>query len=126
MIVNDAIEGFYDKQVLAKNIADNLKTANVKIPHFYITFKIHKRDIPGQLVVSSIDCHASKLSKFVDQYLQPHAKDTYVKNVYVKNTSMRHFFVKNTTYFIRKIKNIKGTSQDSILVTLYRCKSTLH
>ena len=73
-IVNDLIEMFYRQQVLAKNIADNLKPTNLIIPHFRTTPKVHKRDIPGQPVVSSFDCHTSKLSKFVDHYLQPHEK----------------------------------------------------
>ena len=45
-IVNDVIGTFHRQQVLAKNIADNLKTTNVKTPHFYKTRKVHKRDIP--------------------------------------------------------------------------------
>ena len=69
-IVIDTIETIHGRQVLAKNIA-NLKTTFVKTPRFYITPKVHKKDIPGRPVVSSIDCHTSKLSKFVDHYLQP-------------------------------------------------------
>ena len=42
-IVNDTIETFHFQQVLARNIADNLKTTNVKTPHFYITPKVHKK-----------------------------------------------------------------------------------
>ena len=30
--------------------------------------------IPGRPVVSSVECHTSKISKFVDHYLQPHTK----------------------------------------------------
>ena len=73
-IVNFTIEMFHRQQVLAKNIADNLKTTNVKTPHFYRTPKAHKKDIPGRPVVSSIDCHTIKLSIFVDHYLQPKQK----------------------------------------------------
>ena len=65
-IVNDTIEKFHRQHVLTKNITDNLKTTNVKTPHFYIAPKVCKKDIPGRPVVSSIDCHTSKLSKFVD------------------------------------------------------------
>ena len=36
-IVNDAIETFHCQQILPKNIADKLKTTNVKTPLFYIT-----------------------------------------------------------------------------------------
>ena len=91
--------------VLAKNIADNLKTTNVKTPHFYITPKVHKKDAPGWSVVSSIDCHTSKFSKFVDHYLQTHTKALPCH-------------VTDTTDFINKLENVKDTSKDSILVTL--------
>ena len=73
-IVNDITEIFHRQQVLAKNIADNLKTTNLKTPHFYIRPKVHKKDITGRPVVCSTDCHTGKLSKFVDHYLQSHVK----------------------------------------------------
>ena len=107
-IINDTIETFHrfsKKLVLAKNIADNLKTTNAKTPDFYITPKVHKKDVPGWPVVSSIDCHTSKLSKFVDHYVPPHAK-ALPSNV------------KDTTNFINKLENVKDISKDSILVTL--------
>ena len=62
-IFNDTIESFYRQQVLAKIITGNLKAINIKTPHFHMTLKIHKEDIPGRPVVSSID-----------HYFQPHAK----------------------------------------------------
>ena len=50
-------------------------------------------------------CHTSKLSKFVDNYVQPHAKAL-------------PSYVKDTTDFINKFENVKDISIDSILVTL--------
>ena len=52
-----------------KSIADELKTTNLKTPLCYIIPKVHKKDMLGWPVVSSIDFHTSKLSKFVDHYL---------------------------------------------------------
>ena len=52
-----------------KNIADELKTTNLETRLFYIISKVHKKDILEWPVVSSIDCHTSKLSKFVNHYL---------------------------------------------------------
>ena len=103
--MNDTIEMFHRQHVLAKNISDNLKTTNVKLPHFYMTPKLHKKDIPGRPVVSSIDCHTSKLSKLTDHYLQLHAKAL-------------PSYVKDSTDFINKLENVKDTSKESILVTL--------
>ena len=104
-LVNCTIKTFHRQQVLAKQIADSLKTTNVKTPHLYITPKVHKKDIPGRPVVSSIDYHTCRLSKFVDHYLQPHTKAL-------------SSYVKDTTDFINKLENDKDTSKDSILVTL--------
>ena len=104
-IVNNTIEMFHGQLVFARNINDNLKITIVKTSHFYITPKVQKKDIPWQPVVSSIDCHTSELSKFVDHYLQPHTKAL---------TS----YVKDTTDFINKLEYVKDTSKDSILVTL--------
>ena len=77
-IVNDAVDTFHHQQVLAKNVTDNLKTTNVKTPHFYITLKVYKKDKPGWPVVSSIDCYTSKLSKFIDHNLQPPRKSSTI------------------------------------------------
>ena len=104
-IFNDTIERFHRHHVLAKNIADNCKTANVKTPHFYITPNVHKNDIPGRPVVSSIDFHTSKLSKLTYSFLQPHVK-ALPSNV------------KDTVDFINKLENAKDTLKDALLVKL--------
>ena len=104
-ILNDINETFHRQHVLAKSIADNLKTVNVKTPRFYITSKVRKKDIPERPVVSSTDCHISKLSKFLHHYVQPCAKAL-------------SSYVKDTIDFINKLGNIKGTSKDCILLTL--------
>ena len=87
-IVSDTIETFHRQQVLAKNIAANLKTTNVKTPHFSITPKAHRKDKPGWSVVSSIDCHTNKPFKCVD-----HAKAL-------------PSYVKDTTDFFKKLENV--------------------
>ena len=73
--------------------------------HTMVTPKVHKKDIPGWPVVSSIDCCTSKFSKFVDHYLQPLVKSL-------------PSYVKNTTDFINKLENVKDTLEVSILATL--------
>ena len=92
-IVNDTIETFHRQQVLAKNIAVNLKTTNVKTPHSSLTPKAHRKDKPGWSVVSSIDCHTNKPFKCVDHHLQPHAKAL-------------PSYVKDTTDFFKKLENV--------------------
>ena len=77
----------------------------VRTPNFYVTPKVYKKDILGRPVVTSIDCYTSKISKFVDQYLQPHAK-------------FLPFYVEGTADFINKLAKVKYKSTNSNLVTL--------
>ena len=91
---NDTIETFQWQQLLQKSICDNLKTRKVRKPHFYITPKVNKKDIPGRSNVSSIDCHTSKIPKFIDQYLQPYAKTLPP-------------YDQDTTVFINKLETVK-------------------
>ena len=62
-------------------------------------------NIPGGPVVSSVECHTSKISKFVDHYLQPHAKSL-------------PSYIKDTSDFINRINETKDVNKDTILVTL--------
>ena len=70
--------------------------------------KIHKANNPGRPVISSVNCHTSRISEFVDYYLQPEVK---------KFKS----YVKDTTNFIKKIEAIDHVSDDSYLVSLDVC-----
>ena len=67
--------------------------------------KIHKKGNPGRLVVSFVDCHTKKLSKYIDHVLQPYVKEL-------------RSYVKDSTDFIRKINNLERIPKNSILVTL--------
>ena len=67
--------------------------------------KIHKASNPGRHVISSINCHTSRMLEFVDYYLQPEAKKL-------------KFYVKDTTDFIKKIEAIDYVSDDFYLVSL--------
>ena len=40
------------------------------LPQFKIFPKVHKEGNPGRLVISSIDCHTTKISKYIDLQLQ--------------------------------------------------------
>ena len=58
-----------------------LKTANslleekIKTPEFHLLPKIHKANNPGRPVISSVNCHTSRFSEFVDYYLQPELRN---------------------------------------------------
>ena len=62
-----------------------------KTPHFYITTTVNRKDIPGRPVITSIDYHSSKVSKFLYHYPQQHANNlpsfdqdtTYFENFFI-------------------------------------------
>ena len=104
-IVNSAIESFRKQELLSNSTASKLTIDDVKTSQFHVFPKVHKTNIPGRLVVSSVECHTIKISKFVDHYLQPHAK------------SLRSY-EKDTSEFINRINKTKDINKDTILVTL--------
>ena len=74
-------------------------------PQFHILQKIHEANIPGRPFVSSVECHASKISKFVDHYLKPQAEAL-------------PSYIKNTADFINKINDGENITGEIFLVTL--------
>ena len=54
--------------------ANILLEENIKAPEFQLLPKIHKANNPGRTVISSINCHTSRISEFLDYYLQPEVK----------------------------------------------------
>ena len=88
-----------------------LKTVNslleekIKTSEFHLLPKIHKSNNLGRPTISSINCHTSRISEFVDYYLQ-----TEVKKL--------KSYIEDTTDFIRKTEAIDHVSDDSYLVSL--------
>ena len=70
-IVDNRLDELTEEGDLSEEIAEGLKTDNPRTPHFYLLPKIHKEGNPGRPVVSSIDSHTSKISKYVDYHIQP-------------------------------------------------------
>ena len=70
--VNSVIERFKRFQnLITKNVAEGLKTTSPRTPRFYIQPKIHKQGNPERPVISSVNCHTSNISKYVNYHLQP-------------------------------------------------------
>ena len=95
----------YYQELLSNLTASKLTVDEVRTPQFSIFPKFHKTNIPGRPVVSSVEFHTSKISKFVDHYLQPHAKSL-------------PSYIKDTSGFINRINETKDINKDTILVTL--------
>ena len=81
-----------------------LKCKDPKPPKFYTLPKIHKKSNPGRPVISSISCHTTNISKYVDHHLQEHV-------------SKLPSYVKDTTDFINKIKDLT-VPDNAILATM--------
>ena len=69
-------------------------------PQFYIFPKVNKPNIPEKPAVSS-----KKILKFVDHFLQPHAR-------------LLPSYINDTSDFIKKLNEIKDIHKDTILTKL--------
>ncbi|XP_078370299.1 uncharacterized protein LOC144654063, partial [Oculina patagonica] len=72
---------------------------------FYILPKVHKQGNPGRPIVSSNSHPTERISQFVDYHLKP----------LVQNTDS---FIKDTTHFLNKLKQLGRLPQNALLVTL--------
>ena len=104
-LINDAIDRFKQKQLIPKEAAETLKLKDRKAPKFHMLPKIHKINNLGRPVVSSIGCHSTNISKFVDYHLQP-----IVKNI--------PSCVQDSNDFLNKIDTAKNIPADCLLVTM--------
>lgn len=103
--INDAIETFKTQQLLSVKLAEGLRTEKPKTPRFYILPKIHKQGNPGRPVVSSVNCHTSKISAYVDHHVKP---------LVTKLSS----YVKDTTDFLNKIEKVDRVPANTYLVSM--------
>ena len=68
--INDTVTEFQRSNVLTNKVANMLKTDDPRTPKFYTIPKIHEPNNLGRPVISSIDCHTSKISEYVDVHLK--------------------------------------------------------
>ena len=103
-----------DIEVTNSRIQDEFDTFPVIIltPCFYVLPKIHKSPdtnlplrYPGRLIVSACNSPTENISKYIDHVLKPHMLSL-------------PSYVKDTTDFINKVRNIKIKSKNIFLVTL--------
>ena len=73
-IVSSAIENFRKQKLLSNLTATKLTVDEVRTPQFHIFHKVHKTDIPGRPVVSSVECDASNTQQFCIQWNSLSAK----------------------------------------------------
>ena len=61
-MVNDTINKLKMKRLLYDKTTKNLETLEARTPNFYMQQKIHKEGNPGIPVISSVNCHTTKVS----------------------------------------------------------------
>ena len=73
-IIKSKINNLENENLLTTKTASSLLEEKIKTPEFYLFPKIHKPNNPGRPVISSVNCPTSRISEFVDYYLQPEVK----------------------------------------------------
>ena len=104
-IIRNTLEEFKKNNELDEDIAEGLKPLEPRTPRFYLLPKIHKENNPGRPVISSVDCHTSRISSFVDYHIQDSAQS-------LKSN------VRDTTDFINKISTTGELPEEAHLVTM--------
>ena len=109
--ISECIETLSKKNSNITKEFDTFPT-DIRTPIFYVLPKIHKEAnenlpirYPRRPIVSACNSATENISKFLDSILHP----------YVTSLSS---YIKDTTDFIKKVKNIKFCSKDCYLVTL--------
>ena len=60
----------FKEHLIKSKVAEGLITQNPRKPRFYTKPKIHKEGIPQRTVISSVNCHNSKISEYIDYHQQ--------------------------------------------------------
>ena len=72
--VKNAIKELKSAKLLDEKIATEPEVQEAKALAFYMFPKIHKPKNRGRPVISSVNCHTTSISQYVDHHLQPHVK----------------------------------------------------
>ena len=106
--MNRAINEPKSLHLLNEIVAIDLLSSEAKTPQFKMFLKVHKEGNPAKPVVSSTDCNTTKISRYIDNQLQPHVKEHML-------------YVKESTNFVWKINNMEKFPDNSIFVTMDVC-----
>ena len=64
--IKPKINNLKNENLVTLKSANSLLEEKIKTSEFYLLPKIHKANNPGRPVISSINCHTSRISEFVD------------------------------------------------------------
>ena len=104
-LINQCISDLIYNCDLDMDTGQLLKPANSRTPIFYMLPQIHKPNNPGRPVISSVNNHTEKLSAYVDEFLRPLAQAL-------------PSYIRDTTDFIIRLKNLGRVPENSILAKL--------
>ena len=68
--IKSEIKNWKNENILASKTGNFHLEEKIKTPEFHRLPKIHKANIPGRPVISSVNCHTSRISEFLDYYLE--------------------------------------------------------
>ena len=60
----------FKEHFIKNKVAEGLITQNPRKPRFYTKPKIHIEVIPQRTVISSVNCHNSEISEYIDYHQQ--------------------------------------------------------
>ena len=103
--VKETLNELTEKKFLEKKFADMLVPDEIKTPHFYLLPKIHKPGNPGRPVISSVGCHTSEISRFVDFKIQP-------------EVTKLNSYIQDTRDFINKLNEAPVLPKGTFLISL--------
>ena len=105
-IINSSLDELHSQNKINAEALEVLKVPKkVKPARFYLLPKVHKNNNPGRPVVASTNCHTTKISKYVDHYIQPLAQKV-------------RSYIRDTTDLLNKIKTIDKIPVNALLVTM--------
>ena len=68
--ITKTLIGMKNKGLISEENLDFLSPMNCTIGHFYLLPKIHKKNIPGRPICSSVTHPTANISKFVDAHIK--------------------------------------------------------
>ena len=107
-LIENTFGEFVHNGNISEAIAEGLKPSDPKTPRFFMLPKIHENCNPARPVASSIESHTRQISNYVNHHIQLLAKNL-------------RSYVKDTTDFINKIKNIATVPKGAYLVSMDAC-----
>ena len=95
----------YTDGAINKKVNNYSSPVSPRISRLYLLPKLHKPGIPGRPILSSCGSPTENISRFVDYFLRP-------------LTRALPFYIRDTTDFLQKLRELPVLPPESLLVTL--------